>query len=34
MTIEERDAIDAIAPWGGTGNEVESFGMGGAAPLR
>ncbi|MCH7607431.1 MAG: aldo/keto reductase [Chloroflexi bacterium] len=34
MTIEERDAIDAIAPWGGTGNEVESYGMGGAAPLR
>ena len=34
MTIEERDAIDAIAPWDGTGNEVESFGMGGAPPLR
>ncbi len=34
MTIEERDAIDAIAPWDGTGNEVESFGMGGMPPRR
>ena len=34
MTPEERDDIDAIAPWDGTGNEVESFGMGGASPRR
>ena len=34
MTIEERDAIDAIAPWDGSDNEVESFGMGGTPPLR
>ena len=34
MTMEERDAIDAIAPWDGTGNEVESFGMGGMPPRR
>ena len=34
MTIEERDAVDAIAPWDGTGNEIDSFGMGGVPPRR
>ena len=34
MTPEERDDIDAIAPWDGTGNEVESFGMGVTSPRR
>ena len=34
ITIEERDAVDAIAAWDGTGNEVESFGMGGLPPRR
>ena len=34
MTSEEREAIDTIAPWDGTGNEVESFGPGATAPRR
>ena len=34
LTPEERDDVDAMAPWDGTGNEVETFGMGGASPRR
>ena len=33
MTMEERDAVDAIAAWDGTDAEVEG-GMGGPTPRR
>ncbi len=33
MTYEERDAIDAIASWDGTGEEVEGYGLA-APPVR
>jgi aryl-alcohol dehydrogenase-like predicted oxidoreductase len=32
MTMEDRDAIDEIATWDGTGNEIEAFG--GGSPKR
>ena len=37
MSQEERDLIDGIAAWEGTGEEVERFGMGPnvpSAPIR
>ncbi|MEX2430540.1 MAG: aldo/keto reductase [Dehalococcoidia bacterium] len=34
MTQEEREAIDAIAAWDGTGEEVEGGGPGGTKPRR
>ena len=34
MTKEERDAVDAIAAWDGTGEEVEGGGPGGVKPTR
>jgi len=32
LTLEERDAVDAIASWDGTDEEVERFGMGADVP--
>ena len=32
LSPEERDAVDAIAGWDGTNEEVERFGMGADAP--
>lgn len=32
LTIEERDAVDAIALWDGTDEEIERFGMGSDVP--
>lgn len=34
MTKEERDAVDAIAAWDGTGEEIEGGGPGGVKPRR
>jgi aryl-alcohol dehydrogenase-like predicted oxidoreductase len=34
MTLEERDAIDAIAAWDGTGAEIEGFGGGSSSVQR
>lgn len=34
LTMEERDAVDAIAAWDGSGEEIERFGMGAKAPAR
>ncbi len=34
MTQEERDAVDAIAAWDGTGDEIEGGGPGGVKPRR
>jgi aryl-alcohol dehydrogenase-like predicted oxidoreductase len=32
LSLEERDAVDDIASWEGTGEDVERFGMGPTAP--
>ena len=34
MTDEERDEVDAIVAWGGTGEEIEGFGPGSSAVRR
>ena len=34
LTMEERDAVDEIATWDGSGEEVERFGMGAKVPAR